>query len=142
MGFFLCSRDWSTCQDRRKNGWGKILSILEENLLFSARKLSMGRRFTFQHDNESKHTAKLTTQWLKEKKVNILAWLSQSHASLSSSHNLWNDLKTAVHKWSPSNVTELEQFCKEEWSNIAKLVETYPNRLKAVIKAKGGSTKY
>ena len=106
----------------------------------------MGRRFTFQHDNDPKHTAKLTTQWLKEKKVNVLAWPSQS-PDLNPIENLWNDLKTAVHKWSPSNLTELEQFCKEEWSNIAtsrcaKLVETYPNRLKAVIKAKGGSTKY
>ncbi|KAJ8372565.1 hypothetical protein AAFF_G00281420 [Aldrovandia affinis] len=57
------------------------------------------------------------------------------------------DLKSAVHRRSPQNLTELEQFCKEEWANIAqsrcaKLVETYPNRLMAVIKAKGASTKY
>uniref|UniRef100_A0A8D0AMX6 Tc1-like transposase DDE domain-containing protein n=1 Tax=Sander lucioperca TaxID=283035 RepID=A0A8D0AMX6_SANLU len=124
----------------------KYCQILEENLLFSARKLSMGRRFAFQHDNDPKHTAKLTTQWLKEKKVNVLAWPSQS-PDLNPIENLWNALKTAVHIRSPSNLTELEQFCKEEWSNIAtsrcaKLVETYPNRLKTVIKAKGGSTKY
>ena len=73
--------------------------------------------------------------------MNVLAWPSQSPVLNPI------DLKTAVHKWSTSNLTELEQFCKEEWSNIAtsrcaKLVETYPNRLKAVIKAKGGSTKY
>ena len=42
---------------------------------------------------------------------------------------------------------ELEQFCLEEWEKIpvakfAKLIETYPNRLAAVIAAKGGSTKY
>uniref|UniRef100_A0AAY5KS55 Uncharacterized protein n=1 Tax=Esox lucius TaxID=8010 RepID=A0AAY5KS55_ESOLU len=29
----------------------KYCQIFEENLLFSARKLSMGTRFTFQHDN-------------------------------------------------------------------------------------------
>jgi len=58
-------------------------------------------------------------------------------------------LRIAVHKQSPSNLTELEQFCKEEWANTAKSrcaklveTETYPNRLKDVIKAKGGSTKY
>ncbi|KAI4898647.1 hypothetical protein NFI96_026008 [Prochilodus magdalenae] len=53
--------------------------------------------------------------------------------------------KTAVHKRSPSNLTELELFCKEEWAKIsvsrcAKLMETYPKRL--VIAAKGGATKY
>jgi len=82
----------------------------------------------------------------KEKQVNIHAWPSQS-PDLNPIENLWNDLKTAVHKRSPSNVTELEQFCKEELANIAKsrcatLVEMYPNRLKAVIKAKDCSTKY
>ena len=42
---------------------------------------------------------------------------------------------------------ELEQFCLEEWAKIpearcARLIETYPKRLAAVIAAKGGSTKY
>lgn len=124
----------------------KYSQILEKNLLPPARTLSMGRRFTLQHDNDPKHTAKMTTQWSKEKKVNVRAWPSQSQ-DLNPIENLWNDLKTAVQKWWPSNLTELEQFCKEQWANIAKsrcakLVETYPNRLKAVIKAKDGSTKY
>ena len=42
---------------------------------------------------------------------------------------------------------ELEQFGLEEWAKIpvaicAKLIETYPNRLAAVIATNGGSTKY
>jgi hypothetical protein len=37
---------------------------------------------------------------------------------------------------------ELEQFCLEEWARCAKLIETHPKRLAAVIAAKGGSTKY
>uniref|UniRef100_A0A3Q3JKZ6 AP complex mu/sigma subunit domain-containing protein n=1 Tax=Monopterus albus TaxID=43700 RepID=A0A3Q3JKZ6_MONAL len=43
-----------------------------------------------------KVVTKMTTQWLKEKKVNVLAWPSQSSDPIE---NLWNDLKTAVHKW-------------------------------------------
>jgi hypothetical protein len=42
---------------------------------------------------------------------------------------------------------ELEQFCLEEWEKIlvarcAKLTETYPKRLAAVIVAYSGSTTY
>ena len=56
-------------------------------------------------------------------------------------------LKIAVHQRPPRNLTELEQFCTEEWENIAqsrcaKLVEICPNRLAAVIVVKGASTKY
>jgi hypothetical protein len=43
-----------------------------------------------------------------------------------------------------SDLKELEQFCREEWAKIpvarcAKLKETYPKRLAALIAAKGGS---
>jgi hypothetical protein len=53
----------------------------------------------------------------------------------------------AVHQWNPSDSKELEQFCLEEWAKIpvskcAKLIETYPKRLPAVIAAKGGSINY
>jgi hypothetical protein len=50
-------------------------------------------------------------------------------------------LKIVVHQWNPSNLMELEQFCLEEWAKIpvarcAKLIETYPKRVAAVIAAK------
>ena len=120
--------------------------ILEENLLPSARKLKLGWKFTFQHDNDPKHTAKAILEWLRNKKINFLEWCSQS-SDLNPIENLWHDLKIAVHHRSPDNLTELEQFYAEEWANIAqsrcaRLVETYPIRLTAVIAVKGASTKY
>ena len=123
----------------------KYRKIREENLLPSARKLKLGRKFTFQHDNNPKRTAKTTLEGLRNKKINVHEWPSQS-LDLNPIENLWHDLKIAVHQRSPHNFTELEQFCAEEWENIAqsrcaKLVETYPNRLTAVIAVKGASTK-
>ena len=51
---------------------------------------------------------------------------------------LWGDLNIAVQKFSPSNLTELERICREEWENLpkyrcAKLVASYPRGLEDVI---------
>ena len=145
MEMFLISRESGTCQDRRENGWSKIQRNPRGNRLPSARKLKLGRKFTFQHDNGPKDTAKATLEWIRNKKINVLEWASQS-TDLYPIENLWHDLKIAVHQRFPCNLTELEQFCTEEWANIAqsrcaKLVETYPNRFTVVIAVKGASTK-
>ncbi len=47
--------------------------ILDENL-----DLRLGRRFIFQQDNDPKHTAKITKEWLWDNSVNFLEWPSQS----------------------------------------------------------------
>jgi len=47
-------------------------------LLVFAKKLKMKRTFNFQHDNDPKHTTKSTKEWLQQRKINVLEWLSQS----------------------------------------------------------------
>ena len=54
----------------------KYRRILDENLLESAMNLKLGRRFTFQQDNDPKHKAKATLEWLNNKKINVLEWPS------------------------------------------------------------------
>ncbi|KAL0194239.1 hypothetical protein M9458_012535 [Cirrhinus mrigala] len=121
-------------------------SILDENLLQSAQDLRLGRRFTFQQDNDPKHTAKITKEWLHNNSVTILEWPSRS-PELNPIEHLWRDIKMAVHQHLPSNLTELERICKEEWQRIPKsrcekLVASFPKRLMAVLDQKGASTKY
>ena len=41
----------------------KYRKILNENMLTSTRKLKLGRKFTFQHDNDPEHTANATQEW-------------------------------------------------------------------------------
>uniref|UniRef100_A0AAY5JZU6 Transposable element Tcb1 transposase n=1 Tax=Esox lucius TaxID=8010 RepID=A0AAY5JZU6_ESOLU len=43
--------------------------IMADNLHSSARKLRMGPSCTFQHNNDPKHKARLTLQWLQQKKT-------------------------------------------------------------------------
>jgi hypothetical protein len=50
----------------------KYRGILYENLLKSAQDLRLGQRFTFQQDNNPKHTAKTTQELLQEQFLNVL----------------------------------------------------------------------
>ena len=60
---------------------------------------------------------------------------------------LWGDLKRAVHARKPSNISQLKEFCVEEWGKLSsdrcqRLVNGYKKRLTEVISAKGGNTSY
>ncbi|KAI4883797.1 hypothetical protein NFI96_031425, partial [Prochilodus magdalenae] len=92
-------------------------TILRDNLLPSARDLKMGRGWVFQHDNDPKHTAKATKDWLKKNHIKVMEWPSQS-PDLNPIENLWRELKVRVAKRQPTNLHDLERICKEEWAKI------------------------
>uniref|UniRef100_A0AAZ3RDC3 Tc1-like transposase DDE domain-containing protein n=1 Tax=Oncorhynchus tshawytscha TaxID=74940 RepID=A0AAZ3RDC3_ONCTS len=85
-----------------------------EILLQNAEDFRLGQSFTFQQDNNPKHTAKTMQEWLWEKSLNFVEWPSQS-PDLNPIEDISRDLKIAVQRWSPSNLTELERICREEW---------------------------
>ncbi len=138
VGVFFSCRDRTTGCNRGKDECGQVQGY-RENLLQSAQDLRLGRRFTFQQDNDPKHTAKITKEWLHNNSVTVLEWPSQS-PDLNPIEHLWRDLKMAVHQRLPSNLTEL--ICKEEWQRIPKsrcekLVASFPKKTHGCIKSKG-----
>ncbi|KAK3545559.1 hypothetical protein QTP70_008111 [Hemibagrus guttatus] len=87
--------------------------ILKENVRTSVCDLKLKRTWVLQQDNDPKHTSKSTSEWLKKNKMKTLEWPSQS-PDLNPTEMLWHDLKKVVHARKPSNVAELQQFCKDE----------------------------
>ena len=105
----------------------------------------MKRGWVFQHDNDPKHTARATKEWLRKKHFKVLDWPSQS-PDLPIEH-LWRELKVCVAQQQHQNITALEEICMEEWAKIPatvceNLVKTYRKRLTAVIANKEYITKY
>ncbi len=98
----------------------------------------------FQHDNDPKHMAKATREWLRKKYIKVLEWPSQS-SDLNPIENLWRVLKVRVAKHQPRNLNDFKRICKEEWDKIlpamSKPAANYKKHLTSVFANKGFATK-
>ena len=57
---------------------GNYVDILKQHLKTSIRKLKLCRKWVFQMDNDHKQCSKVVAKWLKDNKVKVLEWPSQS----------------------------------------------------------------
>ena len=122
------------------------VDVLRSNLKSSARKLDLETSFVFQQDNDPKHTAMSTREWLLYNAPRRLLTPPQS-PDMNPIENLWHQVDRLVRKKKISNAKDLKSALQEAWLEITpretkNLVESMPRRLQAVIDANGMHTKY
>uniref|UniRef100_A0AAZ3RRW6 Tc1-like transposase DDE domain-containing protein n=1 Tax=Oncorhynchus tshawytscha TaxID=74940 RepID=A0AAZ3RRW6_ONCTS len=120
------------------------VNVLKQHLKTS--NIKLGRKWVFQMDNDPKYTSKVVSKWLKDNKVKVLEWPSQS-PDLNPTENLLAELKKHVRARRTINLTQLHQLYQEEWAKIlptycGKLVEGFLKCLTQGKQFKGNATKY
>ena len=102
----------------------------------------------FMHDLAPCHKARSVTAFLKEKKIAVLPWPGNS-PDMNPIENMWELTKRAISKQEITTKNQLIETLTNEWNNNDDLkkmakecIESMPRRIKAIIAAKGGITKY
>ena len=137
------------CRIEGKMDADLYISILEDNLGASLEYYGLDDEdMIFQQDNDPKHTSKKAKTWFKDNNIQVLWWPAQS-PDLNPIEHLWYHLKMKLGQYeeAPRGILELWERVDKEWNKIGaevcqNLIASMPRRVQAVIRAKGGYTKY
>lgn len=121
------------------------LDILKEKLtpFMSIRNCNI-----FQHDGAPCHQGRTVKKWLADNNIDVLGPWPGSSPDLNPIENCWAILKAKVAQLKPTSTRDLVDKIRLVWTTeisqdfCSKLIESMPSRLEAVLKAKGGPTKY
>lgn len=122
------------------------LHILNEHAFPSANRLFSTYDWILQHDNAPCHKGRVPTKFLKDLNQAVLLWPPQS-PDLNIIENVWAFVKNkrTIDKYRKREgaIAEIEDIWSKLTIELAQtLVRSIPDRLQAVIDAKGGITKY
>lgn len=101
----------------------------------------------FQDDSAPCHRAKKVKDFLASSEIATLTWPGNS-PDLNPIENCWKFVGVKLAAKKPRNKRELQEAIIHVWNHeltadyLQKLILSMPTRIKAVIKARGGTTKY
>jgi hypothetical protein len=108
----------------------------------------IGENFLFMDDNARPYMARIVVRYLEQVGIRLLPWPVNS-PDLNPIEHDWDFLAKRVRRRQPrpETLNGLRVPLQEEWAQIpqdyiANLIQSMPNRLRDVIRARGGNTRY
>lgn len=121
------------------------LSILKDKL---PNFMAIHKCSKFQHDGAPCHSAKTVTKWIQEQGFELIHPWPGSSPDLNPIENCWAILKKKIALLKPTSAADLQMKIKLAWCQhithdyCRNLIDSMPDRIAAVVAAKGGATKY
>lgn len=105
-------------------------------------------QFILMHDNARPHVANCVEEYLEEVGIQKLQWPARS-PDLNPIEHIWDMLKRKIKSASnaPQTLNELRSAAVAAWNSIPQvdvrnIIQSMPDRMQAVIRARGGNTRY
>jgi len=105
-------------------------------------------RIRFQQDNVPCHTSKQTKKWLSDHNISLL-YHPPNSPDRSPIEPVWHELKKIIRACPhpPTSIDELKAVVYAAWeqldvADIDKHILNMPQRVAAILKAKGGHTRF
>ena len=122
-----------------------FVRILEGHLLPTVQVLYEDGWF-LQQDNDPKHTAAYTKQWLRGNDMRVIEWPSYSQ-DLNPIENIQGHLKRELYKKNCEKIEELKHEAAATWDSMShEFVQSYvasmPTRINVCIQRQGGKIYY
>ncbi|RXW11524.1 hypothetical protein EST38_g14332 [Candolleomyces aberdarensis] len=124
-----------------------INQVLEGPLKHFYMKMKAKKYVTyFQQDGAPSHQSKAVSNWLRSTGIQLFPHLASS-PDISPIEPLWHNLKTLIRqrRKKPNNIEELKSAVRKAWEQISietinSHINSMPDRIKALMEAKGGHT--
>ena len=126
----------------------KYVDVLKNRLVPQMREWYPDNGGFLLQDKAPCHTANIVAKFIEDNNIQLLPWAGNS-PDLNPIENLWGIIKRKLKEETITSKQELIGRILHFWNHDASVQQTLislansmPNRVEAVIKAKGGPTKY